>query len=497
MTRLRFLPTFATVALAAASSTAMWSPVPPADTLWKHVQGARVLVVRTGDARIDDGLEEGFRLSWPTSSWSWVPDSGISSVAKDSTVLVFRLAENWNPVRGSREEDCEKLSGPAKRACRADQAGAVFLLSIAGKTIGPRDGTWLLAEPSQIRLAPRGDAVAVDVVRDFALVLQTVRDSAYPVEGPLKGDNAWARESVVRTRRERVRPDTLWVPSAFLGKVTASEASEAFQGPVRFVGMDTLEAIMGTSRKGSYLEAGLHPAGSRQLRVRELASGDLLLIDDSKSLEGHEGELFPKDFERLRHRALGEEERLTWMASAGWEGSTTELMGYIFTLGYEFRREFWAVAGWTNQQLGPSDGGASQGFGLVGVRFTPALGWERKKLGPRVALGARWWQPLGDGSAAEDTRRLDPAPRMTFDLDLLAGNWFLGVSVEQWFGDNNWTRTSEYYDYNRGDVEYIEKGKLDAGGMSFRGGFHFGLPVWRPATPWRTAREKAQASSAR
>ena len=486
----RLFSMLALILLLSGPSMALWSPVPATDTLWKHVPGANVLLVRTGDARIDDGIEEGFRQSWSGSTWSWVPDSGIAAVAEDSVVLVFRLIENWSPVRASREEDCHKLSGMAAKACRDDQARAVFALGITGKGMGFRSGQWLLAEPSQVRQLPHGDAIAIDIVRDFALAVRAVRDSAYPAEGPLAGDRAWARETIVRSRRERARKDTLWVPREFAGTLAETDASREFQAPVRFVAMDSLETMMGTARRGAYLEPGLRLAANRQLRVRELSSGELLLIDDAEPRMSVDTTLAKSDLARLSHRAAGEERRMSWMVSVGYEASIADLMGFTYVAGYEFRRGLWGMLGWSKMEYGEGGtNGSTQGVGIVGVRFAPFLGWERSFLGPRMVVGARWWQPLGSGEEADDGRILDLAPRMTFDLDCLARYWYIGVSLETWLDDNSYEASGDDL------ADKAEASRMENGGYSFRAGLQIGFSDWRPAPPWRSAKEKVASAT--
>lgn len=473
----------------AKQACGLWSPVPPKDTLWEIASRSRVLLVRTGDARLDDGIEEGFRKSWTRTPWSWTPDSGIAAVAKDSNVLVVRLFEPRSILRKSAENDCGKLSGAEGKACRDDQSKGVLVLYIAGEKLGLRSRTPLLLQPTQIRQLDRGDAFAIDIVSDFALVFQAIQDSAYPAEGPLAKDNAWARETLTKVKREKAAGDTLWVPRAISGKVDEVTASASLGAPVRFVGMDTLESMMGTTRTGSYLEAGLRPAATRQLRVRDLASGELLAIDDAKPLLSADTLLKKEDLVRLYHRYRPEEERATWMVSGGYEGSYTELMGYVFTAGYEFRRGVWALVGYTEQQVGTSDKkGAKQKMGIVGLRYTPYLGWERKGLGSRITFGSRFWLPLGEGDPAEDGRIVDAAPRITLDLDVMTSFVYAGISSEIWLGENAYARpgaqTPSPYSYYR-----EEDDKLDPGGLCFRGGLQFGIPSWRPAPSWTPAKD--------
>lgn len=494
----RTLPLLGVIALLSTPARALWSPVPASDTLWKRALVAPVLLVRTGDARLDDALEEGFRQSWRGTTWSWAPDSGIASVAKDTSVLVFYLAENWSRVRRSREEDCSKLTlAAAAAACRDDQTRAFFILYLTGKSLGLRDGAWLLTEPSQVRQIPRGDAMAIDIVRDFALAVQAVRDSAYPGEGPLEGDVAWARETIVRSRRSEVPRDTLWVLREQSGKVSDSALSAAFGGVVKAIRADSLEDMMGTSRSGSYLEAGLRPAYRRQLRVRDLPTGDLRLIDDRRPNSVADTSLRIDDFRRLAHRVRGEEYRMAWMASVGYEYSTAGLFGWTFLGGKEVRRGVWALAGWTSQHPALSSGGREaaelgQGTVILGARWNPGLDWEEEFLGPNLGLGVRYWQPVGGVPKGRSGQTLELAPHATLDLDYLGKFWFVGLSLETWFGRNEY---KEVYESNGYDTYYetgVESDVVGQGGLALRTGFHFGIPDWKPAPSWRSAREVAR-----
>lgn len=486
----------AALLLAPRETAAIWSFAPPKDSLWRIALESRVLMIRTGDARLDDGIEEGFRKSWPSKGgWAWAPDSGIRAVAKDTNAMVFQWVEPRGYGRKTAGNDCQKLTGAERRSCVQDQASGFFMLTMVGKKLGRRDGAWLLLSSSQVRQLEHGDAFVIDVVTDFALALEAMRDSLYPVDGPLVDDRAWARETITRERRSKAHEDTLWVPRQVAGKVSDSVASALFGSPVRFVGADTLETMMGSARKGSYLEPGLRAPAPRQLRVRSLATGELLAIDDRRAALPSDSLLNRNDLARLAHRTRAEEERPSLMISGGYEGSYTELMGITVIAGYEVKRGLWALAGYSPEQVGPDDKqGATQSMAIVGVRFCPLLGWERPTLGQRFAIGARYWQPLWDAKEAEDGRELDVAPRITLDLDFLFDYMFIGISHEIWLGENSYKAPASdkqetgYYSYSSSSEE--DDDKLDPGGLCFRGGFHFGLPTWRPAPKWKSAKER-------
>ncbi|MCB9495918.1 MAG: hypothetical protein H6686_03420 [Fibrobacteria bacterium] len=466
-----------------SSVHAIWSPIPATDTIWAYARTAPILLVRTGNAPLDDAIEEGFRLYWSDRDVSWVPDSGLAAVSKDTVVLVFRLAQGRNPFRTSREDDCNRLEGAQRVLCRDDQTKAVFGLGLVGDRLGHRNGAALLAEPSQVLQLPRGDAFAIDVVQDFAAAAQAVWDSTYPAEGPLKGDRAWARETI--TKRGRSQPlDTLWIPDQVSGKVSEAEAAQDLGSVVRYVPMDSLERMLGTSRGGAYLEPGLRRTWARQLRVRSVATGELLLIDDGNPKLDVDTVLVRRDFQRLAHRVHGREERLVWRISAEYELASSEVFGWNVLLEREVRRGLLVGAGFANLGLMKSTQGApTQTLLLSGFKWIPSLGWERKTLGPRFTMGSRLWVPLAEAAPTQEDAGLDLAPRLTLDVEYWARGFTLGLSKEIWLGEGGSTRGA----WSGADVQTIESG------VAFRFGAHFGFPQFMEAPKWRSAKELASA----
>ncbi len=489
----RFFLALGAALLAAIPAQALWSPTSPTDTLWRRALTAPVLLVRTGDARFDDAIEEGFRQSWTWGSWSWVPDSGLGAVARDTTVLVFRLAEPWSPLRKTREEDCLKLSGKVRDACRADQSKSFFGLGILGRDLRMRSGTWLLTAPSQVRQIPLGDAMTVDIVREFSQALAVWQDSSWSPALEVVDTRYWAQDALVRGRREKVRGDTLWVPSEFAGKLGGDEASQELGSPVRFLPMRDLETRMGGSTPGYYLEPGLRPAATRYLRVRDLRTGTLAVSDDGPVASMSDTLLRAGDFRRLAHRLEGDEWRPRYMASVAWEMSSTELNGWVFQGGYELYRSIWGLAGWSNLMSRLDDGNnpAKQGHLIVGARLIPSVKREAPWLGPAMAVGTRLWIPVGDGQPDGGGNLMDMAPMQTLDLDYLGPLWFAGLSFQKWWGTNKFGNPADMESAYSSSY-YGNKDELEAStAASFRIGVHLSVPAWGKGRDWPTAREVA------
>jgi hypothetical protein len=480
-------------------ASAMWSDVSPSDSLWRLASQAKLFLVRTGDARLDDGIEQGFAEAWPSGRWSWVPDSGIADLVKDSTVLLFRLVEPRSPAIPRGSHDCASFpEGGLKVLCFDEQARGRFHLEIGGKRLKFRSGTRLLEMPSQARRMPMGDAYVIDLAKDVSSTIRIALDSLYPSGSTFSGSRYWAREALVRDRRERLKRDTLFVVEEQVGAGGVAPLAAAIGGSVVAVPAATLESMLGTSRQGLHLEAGILPASKRLLRVRDIATGDPVLFDDGPAAYGRKDTLLRvEDFQRLAHRAAGDEQRNYLMGSIGPELSFAGLMGLVYTAGYEFRRGLWATAGWARWSGRPE---GSESFRrdhvLLGIRYTPIMSWETPGLGslgwwPRVSIGARYWQPYGSSDSTDTDEWLHEVyPHVSLDGDLLWDFLYLGASPEVWFGTNT-VRKYRYEGQGASTVRVARFSDHHEGGWSFRLGFQMGLSGWRPGVEWVSAKEKA------
>lgn len=385
-----------------------------------------------------------------------------------------------------------------KVLCFDEQARGRFHFEIGGKRLKFRSGTKLLEIPSQARRMPMGDAYAMDLARDVTTAIRIALDSLYPAGTTFKGSRHWAREALVRDRRGRVGKDTLFVVEEQVGASGVAPLAKALGGPVSAVPAATLESMLGTPRQGLHLEAGILPASKRLLRVRDISTGDPVLFDDGPAAYGRKDTLLRvEDFQRMAHRASGDEFRPFLLGGVGYELSMAGLMGMVVTGGYEFRRGLWGLAGWANWSGRPEGSTSySRDHVFAGVRWAPIQSWETPGLGtlgglPRITLGARYWQPYGSSDSSGTDEWLDEVyPHLSLDLDLVWDFFYLGYSPEIWFGENTQSSHTTRWD-GREWVRGTSTAPYADPGYAIRMGFSVSFSGWRPGVEWVSAKEDA------
>jgi len=365
---------------------------------YKHLSGRRTVLIHTGNAALDDAVEEGFRLHWKFTPWSWAADTGMPKLKGDSSLYVFGNFPmyRWR-VRGlfgchGNWKDNKKGS-----CILQDSASSFSLYWVKGET--HRE---ILSEISELRSWPKGDAMAVDVVRDFNTALQVANDSI--LDGALLGQNdEWPGLVASAVGRQSCPACTVWVAREYgaAKPLDPRKMSSLLELPVEMIGMDSLDGLLGTSRKGLYLDAGSRSTFGRNLHLRTLDSGVLVATRTWRA--GSEVELSPgldyDDIAMLGHRLKGEEYRVVF--SLSWFGQFSgNTFVHFVQGGYEFHRGWQALAGVgsTYDLVAESSSGDSKLTTLLGgVRWMPLLGYESSPLANRVVFDLTMQVPLGEG----------------------------------------------------------------------------------------------------
>lgn len=364
---------------------------------------AHTVLLHSGNAALDDAIEEGFRLHWRQTPWSWAADTGIPKVGKDSSLYVFGnfSLSRWmvNGLGGCPGKWVDNKKG---LCILRDSVSSFSLYLVKGETQKE-----ILTELSELRSWPKGDAMAVDVVKDFQTALQAVSDSLLDEE-LLSGNREWPGLAASAIGRPRCPTCTVWVAREYVpaGAGDSTRLATRIGRAVRLIGMDSLDGLLGSGRQGLYLDAGTRSSFVRTLHLRTLDSGVLVATRTRyRGLEGSAG-MVDDDLAHLGHRLRGEEYRV--VLSLSWLNQFTgNTFSQFFTGGYEFRRGWQALVGIgaTTGTYAESDAEASGSPKLTtllaGVRWMPLLGYEARPVAHRLLLDLTLMAPLGHPPRSE------------------------------------------------------------------------------------------------
>ena len=383
--------------LAASVASALEAHVSIHSPDLKNLSGLRTVLLHTGNAALDDALEEGFRQHWKLTRWSWAADTGFPKIASDSSILVFGNFPlyRWR-VRGLF--GCFDGWQERKGLCyQNDSAGSFSLYKLTGTRQEE-----LLSEISELRSWPRGDAMAVDVVRDFHTVLARLEADSLADDALFSSNAIWPGLIASFPRREACPSCTVWVAREYDRSFDAAQASRLLELPVRTIGMDSLDGMLGTGRKGLYLDAGSRSNFAQNLHLRTLDSGVLVATHTEFDNQGNDRikGLDADDLAPLAHRLKGEEKRV--VVSVSWfvqmSENTLVSMGLV---GIEFARGWHGLLGYgSGRSLLNTSADESIDQLLVGVRWYPLLGYEARALASRVVMDLTLLQPLGTPTKA-------------------------------------------------------------------------------------------------
>lgn len=390
-----------TICLLPVLALALEAEIPMEFPQFKALAGRKTVLIHTGNAALDDAIEEGFRLHWKFTPWSWAADTGMPKLKNDSSMYVFGNFPmyRWRQrgLFGCQDGWRDDKNGTC---VLQDSASSFSLYWVKGET--HRE---ILSEISELRSWPSGDAMAIDVIRDFQTALQTLNDSTADAM-LLNMNREWPGLIASFPARQTCATCTVWVAREY-GKekpLDTAKMSELLSRPVQLIGMDSLDGLLGTPRQGLYLDAGSRSTFARNLHLRTLDSG--VLVATTTRRVG--GQIFlPKgmdlsDFKDLGHRLKGEEERVVF--SLSWFGQFSgNTLAQFVQGGYEFHRGWHALGGFgtTYDLVGSEEGQTTKLSSLLaGIRWHPLLGYEANALTNRAVFDLALQLPLGEGKDA-------------------------------------------------------------------------------------------------
>jgi len=376
----------------------------PGDPIWLKLNGIPLLVLHSGRPYFDDALEEGLKEHWKIGPWRWVSDSEMSAKRPDSLVLVLRTIPITDWVQGPPfSATCPYGDRRVEGLCVSSDSGSIVRLDL----VSPDGTTRILhAEVTELRTRPRLDGMVVDIPRDFQDILTLERPDSIPDPNLLSNTEDWRNIVLSRMRVETCYACTLFVAREYGASPTPEEMAKATGHPVRVLGADTLDQMLGTKAPGLYLEGSGKSQSWQVARVRTL-DGEFLASSERGLVSpfgwtAHRPDsqivLDESSFRILGHRLAGDEHRIAWDASAEFDyaASTSNLLGIG---GVEIVRgvfaTFGAGAAWNLTWTGSGSVPELEG----GVRWFPNMGLEPNPFGWRAFLDLSVLQPLGDVSS--------------------------------------------------------------------------------------------------
>jgi hypothetical protein len=393
--------------------------VPLSSKIWKRMPTLSTVLVHSGNAALDDAMEEGFRLHWKATPWRWAADTGFPQVKADSAILVFG---NFPMFRWREMGYMGCLDGwkPRGYACvQNDSASSFSLYLVEGKERHQE----VMSEISELRSWPHGDAMAIDVVRDFNDAFQRIAKGPAPSARFFEDNREWPGLLVSFPQRELCSACTVWVareygrtlptpPGGTRGfgengsRVTQSDTipldpaafAKVLGRPVQVIGMDSLEPMLGSGRQGLYLDAGTRSSFAQNLHLRTLDSGQLVATATRMGLyrTGGQTGLRPENLEPLAARLQGKELRTIFSASY-WMQYNSSSISQLGVASLEYKRGLHGLVGIGNGTPTASIRTEEKALTvlLAGARWYPSLGFEDRALTNRVVVDGLLILPLG------------------------------------------------------------------------------------------------------
>jgi len=464
------------------TASALEATVSPSAAIWAKSARWPIYLIHSRNPAYDDAMEAAFRRELDSVDIHWFPDTGIGKVYRDSNAFLLRVRYRGG-VRGFPGVECGWLGRrDSFDACRLRATNVDLVLQSLHPISGSLDGV-LLSQPTDLPLAPRGDAIALDAIADIPRFLRALRTGKLSMPDAMSDHPRWPAEAMTWAVRQRASSlPLMYAPDSSVRDSVPHDT--ALGRGLSVVSQDSLEARMGRD-SGLYLETSF--GTRRALRVRDLKTGDDLLDevwDGSSSLPSR---LTKEDLDRIRHRLRHQELRAVWTAELEY-GYSEGRSGELLLVAGEVVRGLYFRAGvgrWTFLDASvyhPDE----LTILVLGARFSPLLGWE-SLWRSGLDFGVRWWVPLGSGEWNPEYGS-DPADGFRFryggkswwsaDLDLTWRWLVIGVS-----------RGS----YNQVDREYSypdDNYTPETGSTTYRVGLRVPIASWRDAPAARPIEAK-------
>lgn len=454
--------------------SALETPASPSASIWMKSAHWPIFLIHSRNPAYDDAMEAACRKERDSVDVRWFPDTGIGKVYRDSNAFLLRVRYRGG-VQGFPDLECGWLGRrDSFDACRVRATNVDLVLQSLHPFSGSLDGV-LLSQPTNLPLAERGDAIALDAIADIPRFLRALRGGKLSMPDEMNGHPRWPAEALTWSARKRASSSPILFAPDSVARDSIPRDTVLGRG-FGVVSQDSLEARMGRDT-GLYLETSF--GTRRTLRVRDLKTGDDLLDEVWEGSSSLPSRLTTQDLDRIRHRFLHQELRTVWTGELEY-GLAAMRNGGLLMAGREVVRELHALAGvgrWTFGD-GTTQMPADLTILVLGARFSPFLGWESlSRTG--LDFGFRWWMPLGtspwidaNGWSSSDGYKFRYGGKSWWTADVdLTWHWLvLGFS---------WSSVSEEdLEYSRA-MQYEPKVPMDP--KIFRLGIRVPIPSWRDA----------------
>ncbi len=432
-----------------------FGPPAPTSGVWKQAKNLTVYVVRTGRPALDDALAEGFRQKWKVGGWAWLEDSVLAGKTEES-FLVFASRRLRSTESISRLASCRTGWKRSGNVCSSSDSASLFMLLLAN----PKEpGKVLHTEYSEISTRAGSEGMALDLVRDFNDVLERQWSSTKWNTDFYEESADWIERLAEAAPRENCPTCVVYVPREYGIAVAPKRIEELLGRPIRFIGLDSLDDMLGTSVPGYYLEAGGKSQIRRYAKVRTISGGELVASADTRvrgrwdsRLEHPESErvLGRQELELLGHRLHGDEKRMTYSLAGG----------VMFASKYWWRGGFVGVEAIRSLHLQMGYGTVvpsaesdleipSVGELFLGARWIRKLPFESPAMDSRISYDLGYLQPLGNSKVSGDlvysqpfdnyqvgSDRWKPAPVLLVGATMMIRYFEVGAGFAFLLGDD-------------------------------------------------------------